>query len=72
MMAIKELRTLQDVVIKPSDKGGNIVIWPKDRGFARLHIDFGLIIISILLMSSERDYLLERQDYPSQSARLCV
>lgn len=27
-LAIKELQQMKEVVIKPSDEGGNIVIWP--------------------------------------------
>ncbi|XP_075444466.1 uncharacterized protein LOC142488017 [Ascaphus truei] len=33
-VAIKELKEMRDIVIKPSDKGGNIVIWPESPGFA--------------------------------------
>ncbi|XP_075442459.1 uncharacterized protein LOC142487291 [Ascaphus truei] len=29
LTAIKELQAMRDIVIKPSDKGGNIVIWPE-------------------------------------------
>lgn len=29
--ALKELEQLKDVLIKPADKGGNIILWPKER-----------------------------------------
>ncbi|CAJ0968644.1 unnamed protein product [Ranitomeya imitator] len=28
--AIKELKNMKDIVIKPADKGGNVVLWPAD------------------------------------------
>lgn len=28
--ALKELEQLKDVLIKPAEKGGNIILWPKE------------------------------------------